>query len=1224
MRIVPIVQRIAILTVITAISALMSWPQASTGSVQGTVRDHSGAIVPNARVELANTGTGVSAVSTTNEVGFYLFPGISPGQYRLVAEAPGMQKFQGEFPLRVQQHAVVDVVLDVGQLTESVTVQEIMPLITVNSPALGSTLERQRIEQLPINGRSILNLMPAIPGLEAANDYGSNGTRAYGLRQGSHEFVLDGAALTERMWGGVQRRPPGLDTIQEFKVESNNSSARYTRPLTVVMSTKSGTNAFHGSLFETNRNNAYGKARAREDFYEKAPFLNRNEFGASAGGPVFIPKMYDGRNRTFWFFAYEAHRSVAPRTMGFAVPTAAMRSGDFQGLVDNAGRQIRIFDPWTTNPQTWERQQFAYQGRPNVIDPNRISPLARTLFDLTPMPTMPDVNPLVENNWFGTVPNTNRQWTTSLRVDQNFTDNDRFYARYSQGDATSFAQFGSIPLPDSPANTNQRTSPNKNLALSWVRTISPTLFNELLVSGSREVWMNSTGGQEKYADTLGLPNPHNSVGWPGMGSTGLSNYSFTSDNRIGTALTSVVLDNNTTKIAGRHEIHFGGRYRHDQMNILADQQAPWGSHDFNTSATALYNPSSNPANPVATPLTGHNLANMALSVMNYRNRFVRGYYYLRGREYSLYLQDNIRVNSRLTLNLGLRYEYWPAFTEKNDNLVSFDPSQRAIVLGQDLQEMYAFRHTLPAIVETYQAQGVRFISRQDAGFSRSMFHTSKANFGPRLGFAYRLGDKANSSVLRGGYRMSYFPMPHRTWTGGARSATPLTAQFTDLSNVDAVQAPDGIALYGMRSIPTVIGGVNSRDVISLDEPRSLTRGSATVSYFAPDQSEPRVQDWNLTFEKQILESMVARASYIGNNVQRLEQVYSYNQQTPAYIWYASTGERLPTGEFASVATRAFDQQVYGDLAEYTNTGWSNFNGVQLELERRFNKGYAFHVFYLMSNALTAGGRSWSGTMPELNQFMPGIVPAGFDERNRFLNYARDITVPKHRVSWNWLVGMPFGKGKLFGGNAGKGLDRIIGGWQIAGIGSFRTNYFTLPATMFPTGQNVEIYGTQHPIQDCRSGRCVSGYLWWNGYIRPQDINTPNGIQGVPANYRPAVQPLNPWPETVTPGDPMLPFYGTNTTWVPLNDGSQQQIAYNNGLLPLRNQFAPGVPLWGLDASVFKVIPITEQVRLRFNADFFNVLNRPGIGNSVADTGIVSTQFSGQSPREIQLTLRLSW
>ena len=234
------------------------------------------------------------------------------------------------------------------------------------------------------------------------------------------------------------------------------------------------------------------------------------------------------------------------------------------------------------------------------------------------------------------------------------------------------------------------------------------------------------------------------------------------------------------------------------------------------------------------------------------------------------------------------------------------------------------------------------------------------------------------------------------------------------------------------------------------------------------------------------------------------------------------------------------------------------------------------------------------------------------------------------MRWNWIADLPFGKGKWLANSAGPVLNRIIGGWQVAGMGQLRSNYFTLPTDVYSTGTPIEIYGKKYPIEDCRSGECRPGYLYWNGYIPANQINSyaangkPNGVMGVPADYKPAGQPLNPWPAQPDRNDPMYAYYGSNTVWVRLKDGTEQRTTYNDGLHPWRQQYMPSVNTWGLDASLFKNIPITERVNLRFNADFFNVLNRPGTPSGIGGNGILSTFNSAQGARELQLTLRLAW
>src|SRR5262249_21566068 len=304
-----------------------AWPQASTSTVRGTVRDQGQAVVPAAKVTLTNTATNVERTTNTNEAGIYVFPGVFPGPHRLVAEAPGMQKYEANLVVQAQQDAAIDVVLQIGQTTTQVEVADVTPLLVTTNPTLGHTLERQRIEQLPVNGRGYQAFLATVPGIDSTGI-----PQAYGMRTNTSTTIFDGAPINEVWEGWDFGRVPGLDALQEIRVEANNSSAKFTRPTTVMLTSKSGTNQFHGALFETNRNSGYGVARRRQDTFTKAPFLNRNEFGVSVGGPVYIPHVYDGRNRTFFFVSWEGLRSVAYTTNSYNMPTEAMRNGDFRGL----------------------------------------------------------------------------------------------------------------------------------------------------------------------------------------------------------------------------------------------------------------------------------------------------------------------------------------------------------------------------------------------------------------------------------------------------------------------------------------------------------------------------------------------------------------------------------------------------------------------------------------------------------------------------------------------------------------------------------------------------------------------------------------------------------------------------------------------------------------------------------------------------------------------------
>jgi hypothetical protein len=1215
-----------------------AWPQASTGTVSGTVRDQSAAVIPEASVTLTNTGTNVASRTKSNQAGFYLFPGIIPGEYRLAVESGGMQKFEGTLTVQVQQSAVVDVVMKVGQTVTEVAVRDLTPLVSTDNPTLGGTLERRRIEQLPINGRNVTNLLQTVPGQEGTG-------RAFGLRDGAFEAVLDGSAMADRLQYGssarITFRQPGLDSIQEFKVENNSSSAKFTRPTSIIMTTKGGTNSIHGSAFETNRNNGLGLARARTDYYTKPPFLNRNEFGASAGGPVYIPKLYNGKNRTFWFFSFEGLRNIGQTTRNFSLPTAALRGGDMTGLVNSQGQMQIIYDPWSTDATTWARTP--YSG--NQIPVSKQNPLSKYLLDVTPMPTLPNVNPLVASNFFGPVSRPNRSWTTSTRIDQRLGERDQFYGRYTQGQYSSLTDFYHMPTTNYskvPANTETVLAPNKSVAISWVHTFSPTLFNELLVSGTRQAQWDGTGDPTvDYAAQLGLPNPFTAKEWPYLYGAGINGLEWVGQNTNAWHSFYSVLDDNATKIHGRHELQFGFHMRYDQLNEMPDQQFTGGSHEWGTGATSLYDPTSSRTNPLATPFTGDSFANFFLGVANYTNQMNQGYWYYRQKEYAGYFQDNWKVTPRLTLNLGLRYEYTGPINEKNNNVTGFDLPNHAIVLGTSLDSLYNLGYTRPSVVNRLVQLGAKFETWDQAGLPRSLMYSNKGDFGPRVGLAYRAGDGAKAFVVRAGYRISYFHIPLYAAGARMRKNSPTTATFQN-SVSQASYSPDGIGNYGMRSVPTTLIGVNSSNIVTTDAVQGLSPGSGLSSYFAPHSSDPRVQDWNFTIEKEIKGDTVVRVGYFGNHTDHLENLIQVNNPTPAYIWYLTTGNPLPTGSLSSVLIQPYDQKVYSRVEYWQNIGWGNSNGVQLGIERRYNKGLAYQLFYVMDNNFAAGGQGFGGTsvIQTPNVYLPGQVPADFDAFNKLVNYQRDISTPKHRVRWNYVVDLPFGQGKPILGGAGKWLNRLVGGWQTAGIGSLGSTYYTLPTGLFPTSTPVQIYGYKYPVQNCTSGTCYPGYLWWNGYIPANQINStdpktgkPNGYMGIPADYKPAVQPIWPWPADYNSSvgcagrtgldATVCPYYGGNTLWVPLNNGSVQRTTWT-GLPPLQHQYIPSVLQWNTDASLFKTIPIAERFNVRFQADFFNVFNHPGNPNSVGQTGILSTQSSGNSPRTLQLTLRLQW
>lgn len=657
-----------LLWVLSFLLTMPALPQTGTGSIQGTVRDASASVIPNASVKLRQTETAQEFSSTTNQVGFYVFPSVQRGPYEITVAAPGMETWKASLTLVAGQTAQVDATLKVGQTGTAITVAgDVTPLVTTTGPTLANVLERQRIEQLPVNGRFLQNLvLMTTPGLESGSV-----PRLFGLRY-AMEYVQDGALLSNRDWASLPNRPPGIDTVGEFVVETSNSSAKMPRPGSIILTTKSGTNQFHGALFQTHRNSGLGVARARQDFFTKPPQLIRNEYGASAGAPILLPKLYNGKDRTFFFAAYEGLRLRSAATRAITMHTAAMRDGDYSGLIDGAGRRFTLYDPWSTGgrDQNWVRVPFVN----NRIPANRLSPLARALYNITPLPTEPNVNPLVAENWFGTAFSNRNDWTVTTRVDHRISDKDQLFFRYSSNRSYAWRTSSGIDA-GTPTSTDGRANgaidegQNDNGVASWTHTFSPAFFSEMVVSFARDYrGQIPLGGLSNIAQEYGLPNPFNGGGHPRIQQAGFRMNWDTGINYTLNYANVFMIDENLTKVYGRHEFQFGGRFRYERLDTLVDQTEAAGNHNFATNASGLFDPTTGSAFAAA-PFTGHNSANFHMGLANYNARFNRGWFRMRSGERALYFQDNWKVTSRLTLNMGLRYEYNVPPTEANNAMI---------------------------------------------------------------------------------------------------------------------------------------------------------------------------------------------------------------------------------------------------------------------------------------------------------------------------------------------------------------------------------------------------------------------------------------------------------------------------------------------------------------------------------------------------------------------------
>ena len=732
------------------------WPQSSNGSLRGTVLDSTGAIIPGVTVLLTDQETGIESRSVTNDSGLYVFPAIVPGAYKIRAERAGMARFEATATVQAQMSASIDIVLKPAGTQAVVTIQDVTPLVIADSASQIHTLEHTRIDQLPLNGRSIMNLLQTVPGMTTD----SNGNlHVYGLRQGTHDVLLDGAALTDYLdGGGAVPRMPSLDSIQEFTVNNNASSAKFTRPGSIIFLTKSGGNKLHGSLFETNRNSGYGVARTRNNLTNTVPPLNRNEYGGSVGGPILLPKVYDGKNKSFFFFAYEGYKLRRSAFNLYKVPTDGMRNGDFSGLLDAANTFSPVYDPWSTGSAAANYARTPYPG--NRIPSTLESPLAKTLFGLLPAANITNANPLVTNNFSGAAPTVTDQFTFSLRFDHRFSDKDHVWVRLTDSLAnTSQPAANGVPFAGGFGNAVSTRYPNKSMSTAWTHTFAPSFFSELLFSATRNLGSSFSGTPGiDYASQLGLPNLYNQESYPvinniGVG-TGNSNY-VQPINWKQNFYNYFILEDNFTKIKGKHELQFGFHMRYDQLTTLPQHQQTAGFVTFPAVSTGLYNPAI-PNRTGGVPNTGNIAASFYLGLANYQQQVAKGKYYTRGHEDAVYFQDNFKITPRLTLNLGIRWQFTPYAKPKDDVASSFDLKSMSIVLGTPLARLYDLGVATPALINGLTSFGAKFVQPQDVGLPTQLVNNNYFDIGPHIGFAYRALQGRKAFVIRSGYATTFF------------------------------------------------------------------------------------------------------------------------------------------------------------------------------------------------------------------------------------------------------------------------------------------------------------------------------------------------------------------------------------------------------------------------------------------------------------------------------------
>jgi hypothetical protein len=1267
--------------------------QSGAGSIEGTVQDATHAAIPRATITVVNRATGVMTATKSNRVGFYQVPGLFVGTYAVTISAPNMKTYETSIQLLVAQNAVINPVLTPGAVTQQVVVSgNTVQLTDTVDGTISSTLENARINQLPENGRLLTTLIQmTTPGIE------NGGLRANGLMRSGLDYVADGVQTAILSAGGEyqsQAQLPDPDSVQEVQVQTSDSSAEYAAPSTAVVTTKSGTNSLHGTAFETARNNGIGIAKNRNNPSNfSAPQYIRNEFGVSAGGPIILPHVYHGKDKSFWFLAYERYSLAQDSNMESRVPTMAMRQGDFSGLYNGQGILQTVFDPATTKAApslcafTNKTQTFCRTPFPgNVIPLGEESPTTKILYDLTPQPTSND-NPLVSNNLNVLAKNFDLLPQVTFRLDHEFNQNNRVYARFSDIDNSTFLHavapesLAADGIPAGVARGIQYTPAQTFLAsLGYTHVFSPTFYAETVLA---QQWLSNgtTTGVDpnvNWESKLGLPNNFGEPGFPGI--AGIIFGLTTSQNSSrGSQLISDI-EENMTKIVGRNQLHFGGRFQHER-----DSNLPAGPTDgisFATTSTGIYNASTG-ANYGVAPNTGYGDASFFLgSVSNYtiQTKTPHDHYHLN--EIDAYLQDDYQVSRTLTLNLGLRYEAHPATWTKYGIVNAFDYKNDAMVLAIPPSQLIAEGYTTQAIITNDENIGVKFETPSEAGMpATTLMRNYYLNFLPRAGIAYQPFGGKYGTVIRGAYGRYIYPEPLQDYANQTEKNNPLLATFSQ-NYAAANQAIDGFPNELLRyNDPVQFGvmGVNQSNAVNSNTTNSILPGINTFSP-SPNSAPSAVTETNFTVEQPLKGNSVLRVSWVWTHATNLDIDYYPNNHPSAFQWEMAHGVVPPTGgasvigtqqqnTYAATATGPYDQTTWGGGQEVRLTsGWSNDNALQVNYQRLFHHGFAYQISWVFSKALAAGGDSSPntnsqavggvpyanypgalgtvatmtspyGTLGPLNSWTPPPPPAGtpiwanYHALNTWEEYGLDPTIPYHHIEFNGIVDMPFGRGKRFFGNANRFLNEIIGGFQVAGDGNITTQVMGVPTSFGPVSP-LKIYKHKYPIVDCRSGNCYKAYMWFNGYLPPTvttgvagSVCTQNCITGLPADYVPLQTPIDNTPGTT--------YFGKNEVQITapgINSGKPTDIAYDagpGGEEYYARQYLNGPVNWNADASIFKVFPITERVNLRVNMDAFNVFNRQGYTNPGAD-GVEEVQpgvgqaTSYNTPRQIQLTMRLTF
>jgi hypothetical protein len=975
--------------------------QSGLSTIQGTVADSTGAVIRNATIHIVNKATGATSDAKSNDVGFYEAPGLIAGTYTVTVKAPNMKTYVYTVQIEATQTAVVNPVLTPGAVTEQVTVQgSIVQLTDTSSGAITSTLDRQQIDQLPMNTRIIgILVLETTPGLENGfgQPSGSNfgvGTRMNGLVGEAMEYVEDGAPTENRQFGGpnvsAQAQYTDPDAIQEVRVEASGGGAEYATPGTAVLTTKSGTNQMHGSAFWTGRNNsAAGIAKNRSNLSNfAAPNFKRNEFGASAGGPVILPHVYHGKDKTFWFFAYERYSLIQSSNLSGGIDTPAMAGGDFSGL-----NTTLLYDPATTTANAacptpaavsgvviWNagtpannpycRTPFGngIEGDPgnNQIPVARRNAISKIMYDMEPTPNITGIiNPTAASNYNWLAPNFYIVPTITTRLDHNFNEKNKAYVRFTdniQTDQYSAGVIGTLAADGIPALTEGTETiapyPNFVAAVGYTHVFSPSFFSETIISGNWAAQhVTNPGGQSDYESQFGLPNNFGEPRMPNIGSFVMSHTGNQGNYGVNQMILNI--DENLTKTLDKHQLQFGVRYRHEHLGYQPDEstdQATTGGL-----GTALYNPATG-ANYGAISGTGANSADAFMgNMINYSVNILPAYTPFADQEFDAYIQDDFHMSKNLTVNLGLRWEDHPSMTSGGIG-TTIDMVHHGLVLESTPASQVSRGITTQAIINSMMNVGANIETPAEAGMPSTLLRSYPFTFGPRVGFAWQMFGDRRGTVLSASYGRYIFPEALRNLIDSARNLPNFTGY--GYNDNTAAQDPDSIANYSLRHPQHLFLGQNTSNIVNSAGNNAILPGIGG-DYLNPDYPPEYVSEVNVTVEQPFKDQSALRVTYNYTHASNLDHSFYPNDGLQAFVWEYDTGTPTPTGGASSIGTcnyqttglNPWDCKVFGNFGIRNRNGWSVDNSLQVNYRRQFHHGIAYQAMYVWSRPFRVGGNS---------------------------------------------------------------------------------------------------------------------------------------------------------------------------------------------------------------------------------------------------------------------------